>query len=54
VAVVNSRQIPCSPCGACRQVMAEFGPDAAVFYQGPGGIKQLDMRTLLPDCFVME
>lgn len=54
VAVTNSQNIACSPCGACRQVIAEFGPDAAVFYQGPDGIKELSMKQLLPDCFVLD
>ncbi len=31
VAVVNDQNVPCSPCGACRQVIYEFGPDAMVF-----------------------
>src|SRR5215470_2862936 len=30
VAVVNDHNAPCSPCGACRQVIAEFGPDAVI------------------------
>src|SRR5271170_2476737 len=34
VAVVNHRGVPCSPCGACRQVLAEFGPRATVWYLG--------------------
>lgn len=54
VAVTNSEHIACSPCGACRQVIAEFGPNAVVFYQGPDGIKELSMKELLPDCFVLE
>src|SRR4249920_78764 len=31
VSVVNDQEVPCSPCGACRQVIYEFGPDATVF-----------------------
>lgn len=54
VAVTNSQNIACSPCGACRQVIAEFGPSAVVFYQGPDGIKELSMKELLPDCFVLD
>jgi cytidine deaminase len=53
VAVTNSQNIACSPCGACRQVIAEFGPDASIFYQGPDGVKQHSMRELLPDCFIL-
>src|ERR1700690_2023256 len=26
IAVVNDHGVPCSPCGACRQVIYEFGP----------------------------
>src|SRR5947209_16607543 len=51
VAVVNDHDAPCSPCGACRQVIAEFGPDAIVWYQGRNGIQESTMSNLLPDCF---
>jgi cytidine deaminase len=51
LAVVNNREVPCSPCGACRQVISEFGPDADVFYIGPAGIQQSNMRELLPNSF---
>ena len=53
VAVVNRRGIPCSPCGACRQVIAEFGPDAVVWYLGAKGIVSRTMRELLVDGFVL-
>jgi len=51
VAVVNDRGIPCSPCGACRQVIYEFGPDAVVFFQGSAGSKQAHITELLPEGF---
>lgn len=51
IAVVNDREVACSPCGACRQVISEFGPDANVFYIGPAGIQQSKMRELLPNSF---
>jgi cytidine deaminase len=50
-AVVNHRGTPCSPCGACRQVLAEFGPRALVWYLGPEGIIQRTMQELLVDGF---
>ena len=53
VAVVNRRGVPCSPCGACRQVIAEFGPDAMVWYLGAKGIVGRTMRELLVDGFVL-
>src|SRR3954466_8267751 len=34
VVVLNAQKVPCSPCGGCRQVMFEFGPDAIVLFQG--------------------
>ena len=51
VAVATDPEVACSPCGACRQVIAEFGKDAVVYYKGPDGIKELSMTELLPDCF---
>lgn len=51
VAVTNSQGVPCSPCGACRQVIYEFGPDAVVFYQGWQGDKQSHITELLPEGF---
>ena len=51
VAVVNDRNAACSPCGACRQVISEFGSDAEIFYLGPSGIQQSSIRELLPNCF---
>lgn len=51
VAVVNDHDAACSPCGACRQVIAEFGPEAILWYQGRNGIQESTMEHLLPDCF---
>lgn len=51
LAVVNDREVACSPCGACRQVISEFGPDADVFYLGADGIQHSSMRDLLPNSF---
>ncbi len=36
VVVVTRSDPPASPCGACRQVLAEFAPDAVVTSVGPG------------------
>jgi pyrimidine-nucleoside phosphorylase len=52
VAVVNGAGKECSPCGACRQVMAEFSTaETVVLYQYAGGTKRMLMRELLPDGF---
>jgi cytidine deaminase len=53
VAVVNHKNVPCSPCGACRQVLAEFGPEATVWYLGAHGIVERPMRELLVDGFAL-
>jgi len=54
VAVTNDRGAPCSPCGACRQVIYEFGPHAVVFYQGEKGPKQSLITDLLPEGFRLK
>jgi cytidine deaminase len=54
VAVTNDHGVPCSPCGACRQVIFEFGPDAMVFFQGADGPKQAHITELLPEGFRLD
>jgi hypothetical protein len=54
VAVVNDHGVPCSPCGACRQVIYEFGPDALIFFQGANGPKQAHITELLPEGFRLQ
>lgn len=54
VAVVNDQGVPCSPCGACRQVIYEFGPRAIIFYQGEQGPKQSLITDLLPEGFRLK
>jgi cytidine deaminase len=51
VSVVNDQGVPCSPCGACRQVIYEFGPDATIFFQGTHGPKKAHITELLPEGF---
>ena len=43
------------PCGACRQLLAEYAPDANVFVadsRAPGKIREFTVRELLPAAFV--
>jgi cytidine deaminase len=54
VAVVNDQGVPCSPCGACRQVIYEFGPDATVFFQTAKGWKESHITELLPEGFRLK
>jgi cytidine deaminase len=51
VAVLNAAGEPCSPCGACRQVIYEFGPDATIFFPAATGWKELHITELLPEGF---
>ncbi|HXZ81189.1 MAG TPA: cytidine deaminase [Terriglobales bacterium] len=51
VAVLNGNDVPCSPCGACRQVIFEFGPHAAVLFQGKDGIEESTAERMLPAGF---
>ncbi len=52
VGVARSDGLPISPCGMCRQSLAEFGLDILVVYRGPDGIVERSLRELLPDAFV--
>jgi len=51
IAVVNDQGVACSPCGACRQVIYEFGPQAVVLFPTEKGWKQASIRQLLPEGF---
>ena len=54
IAVVNAQGAPCSPCGACRQVIYEFGPEAMVYFQGAKGWKCVSIAGLLPEGFRLK
>jgi len=45
-----------SPCGSCRQVLAEFGLDTIVLIADGQGklIKQTTVKELLPEAFIPE
>lgn len=51
IAVVNSQDVPCSPCGACRQVIWEFGQNAIVIFKGNQGWQASTIEELLPNGF---
>jgi cytidine deaminase len=51
IAVVNRDHQSCAPCGACRQVLAEFGLGAIVLYEIDGARKQTTVSALLPESF---
>lgn len=52
VAVVGPQDdAPCAPCGACRQVLYEFGPDMVVVMPRADGYTATSMRDVLPGAF---
>jgi cytidine deaminase len=54
IAIVNDHDAPCSPCGACRQVIYEFGPKATVYFLSSKGWKKLLITDLLPEGFRLK
>lgn len=54
IVVVTDSEPPAAPCGACRQVLAEFGADLLVEAVGPSSTKRWRIRDLLPDAFGPE
>jgi len=56
VAVVTAGNDPATPCGACRQVIREFGKDAAIIIANTGGTVFLrtTLDALLPHSFGPE
>jgi len=53
IAVVNRDQKSCSPCGACRQVLSEFGLSAIVLFDHDGERRQMKVSELLPESFLL-
>ena len=56
IAVCADGTEPTAPCGACRQVLVEFGLDMVVLIAGQDGsggpVRQTTVRDLVPDAFV--
>jgi len=51
VAVVTDADPPAAPCGACRQVLSEFAPDAEVVAVGSRATLRWRVAELLPAAF---
>jgi cytidine deaminase len=49
IAIVAAGREPIVPCGACRQVLAEFNPNLVIYSATPGGpISEFRLSDLLP------
>jgi cytidine deaminase len=54
IAVATDRPGTFAPCGACRQVIFEFGPKALVIFPGEEGLMEMPIRELLPQAFRLQ
>lgn len=54
LAVVADTDGPCAPCGACRQVMAEFQIEKVLMGNMRGEYKIITLESLLPFSFSAE
>lgn len=56
IAICADGQEPTPPCGACRQVLLEFGPETLVLLAGEKGaagpVQQFTVAQLLPEAFI--
>lgn len=52
IAVIGNTNKPCSPCGACRQVISEFGEDIPLIMTNlKGEVRIKKIKELLPEAF---
>jgi len=55
IAVTSLNDAPSPPCGACRQMLAEFTPpEAPVRFSASGGPRTMPFSDLLPLPFVLK
>jgi len=54
VVVTTEVEPPAAPCGACRQLLAEFGLNLEVIAAGPTSERRWTLAALLPDAFTKE
>jgi cytidine deaminase len=55
IVVYTKDDPPATPCGACRQILFEFGKDATLYLVNHlGTVKVYKVRDLLPDGFELK
>jgi len=54
VAVATAVEPPATPCGACRQLLAEFGLHLEIIAAGPSSERRWTLKELLPEAFTRD
>ncbi len=54
MAIYADTDQPFPPCGACRQVLAEFSPDLQIVYADRQGSHSTTLKELLPQSFILH
>ena len=54
VAVASAVEPPATPCGACRQLLAEFGLHLEIITVGPSTERRWKLKDLLPEAFTRD
>ncbi|MBM4404413.1 MAG: cytidine deaminase [Candidatus Cloacimonetes bacterium] len=54
IAIYAETDKPFPPCGACRQVLAEFSPDLQIIYANQKGQQITTLTELLPHSFTLD
>ena len=55
IALIADTPTPCPPCGACRQVIHDFGPNAEILMEdASGSTTTTTIGELLPNAFTPE
>ena len=54
IAIWSPDAVPCFPCGACRQVLHEFGCEEVIMLEASGTFRRYPFGTFLPYAFGSE